>query len=947
MSAQAFALTLRIQTQPFLIQGGLMLRIVKIFFALVFSFTITSLTYAGSSKRIDPQPVPPELIAVEDALAGTDLIGLFYLDMDYALRLEKIFMGEGDSLALPTSTGKKKKEDDSFLGFLRRSGLNPDESVNYIIGGFLNKIKKGGQVQVAIGKFSVESVTQIWQKNKNVKQTQVNGRTAWLWSKVDKETCEPSSPELMVVESHRLIIGDPEAVASLLKRLDQPKAEKDLTQWRDYRKGKLFAFSVLVPKDLENITQNGMARRFAHSAKEQMAPVTGVYGGGTITWKPDGIDLEVLFETANAKWNQEQRQKFLEWKKKTAGKIDPEFKSVKNLMSHLDLKASPEKIVLQARINDTLVKNIKNVFQEGLDWFASSLSASMSISGGKQQVDEQIIPLKEVNQYKHLLQPQDLDPFDATANPSESFSTTTGPFGIRVKGISLNPDQSGNTDLHLEVVSSPVSKIEIDPFAEAGEGTGAWLRVTHVRDVRGRELLLDEPCGKDRNSQYVSLRKGFRNVDVKRAKKTPTVQKLIRDKPRWSNLTLDVLQGTKTVHLRRGILLSDIASIEGEIQLQLPSDIIKKRVRTPFKNKVVQTGGVRIKLKELKGNSISFTASGEVGYLLETRALNGSGKYLRNAGSSSSSLFLGQGVNKDKNFHGQPKTVEFVLARKSSQKSYPFQFAFQRPAYMADQFFKRIHVQTQSRRAFLQKRRSSPKRKVCARNNAEFKSGTFYFCLQENIYMRDKWQQTGKYAWGSFIVHSQDTEAITHNLSAARMVIEKIIAQDDSFSERKTLPAKGEKFIVMNSNFAPPLKAAQFQIDAGPVTPDAERMTPVGFEGYLEVRLPRKLNSLRLDLNELGNAGEAANGLKAKFTGIDQDKILLEFEGPRETLVQIQPLDGSRKPLRQGDTRIKKLDSEKKMVWQAEVRVPSQTRYIKIVYATKQDTWKVPFRIEK
>ena len=141
-----------------------MFRIFKIF-VLVLPLTVASLAYAGSSKKIDPQPVPPELIRVEDALAGPDLIGLFYLDMGYALRLEKVFMGEGDSLALPTSTGKKNKEDDSFLGFLRRSGLKPGESVDYILGGFLNNLKDGGQVQVALGKFPVESVTQTWTNN--------------------------------------------------------------------------------------------------------------------------------------------------------------------------------------------------------------------------------------------------------------------------------------------------------------------------------------------------------------------------------------------------------------------------------------------------------------------------------------------------------------------------------------------------------------------------------------------------------------------------------------------------------------------------------------------------------------------------------------------------------------------------------------------------------------
>jgi hypothetical protein len=487
----------------------------------------TSSAHAGSSKTVHPKPVPPDLIALENALAGPDLIGLFYLDVDFAMRLEKTFMGEEDNLALPTATGKKDKKDDSFFSFLRQSGLKPGESVDYIVGGFLNNSKKGGQVQVALGNFPVESVTANWRKNKNVKQTEVNGRPAWLWSKVDPETCKPSSPELMIVENQRLIIGDPETVAWLLPRLDKSTAETDLGKWRTYRKGKLFAFGVMAPKDLKKASQNGMARMFAHSAKEQMASVTGIYGGGTITWKPKGINLEVLFETTNAKWNKEQRQKFLEWKKKTAGKIDPEFKTVKNLMSYLDLQATDRHLVFQAKINDALIKDIGKVFQEGLDWFASSLSGSFSIGGGQKEAGEQIIPFKEVNQYKNILRPDELDPFDATADPNQIFMTTTGPFGIRIKGITLNPDKPGNIDLHLEVVSSPIPEIEINPFSEAGEGSGAWFRVTHVRDARGRELLLDQPCGKDRNSKYVPLRKGFRNVDVKRVKKTPGIQKLI------------------------------------------------------------------------------------------------------------------------------------------------------------------------------------------------------------------------------------------------------------------------------------------------------------------------------------------------------------------------------------------------------------------------------------
>jgi hypothetical protein len=923
-----------------------MYRIAQVFI-LAFLLTVAPEVYAGSSKKIDPQPVPSELIAMENALAGPGLIGLFYLDMDYALRLEKVFMGEGDALALPTSSGKENKEDDSFLNFLRRSGVNPGESVDYILGGFLDGIKGGGQVQVALGKFSVESIVQEWQKNKNVKQTQMNGRTAWLWSRVDEETCKPSPPELMVVENQRLIIGDPEAVAWLLQRLDQPKAETDLSQWRRYRTGKLFAFAVLVPKNLENISQNGMARMFAHSAQEQMAPVTGIYGGGTITWKPKGIDLELLLETANAEWNQEQRRKFLEWKKKTTQKIDPEFKTVKNLMNYLDLQATDRQLVLQAKINDALIKDIGNVFQEGLDWFASSLSSSFSISGGEQSSGEKIIPLKDINQYKDSFQPKDLDPFDSMADPNERFVTTTGPFGIQIKGISLNPKEAGVVDLDLKIVSSSIPKLEINSFAGEGEGTGAWFRVAHVFSKNGKELLREELCGKDRNSKAVTLQKGYRNVEVKRVKKTPTIQKLIQTKPRWSNLTLDVLQGTKTVHLQPGTQLSDIATIEGEIILQLPSDITKKRIRAPFKNKVVQAGDLRIKMKKAASDSVSFTASGKVNRLLETRALNGSGKYLQNGGSMSSPFFFGKGVNTNKQFRGQPKTVEFVFARKTSKRIYPFHFKFQRPTYPASPFFKSVAVKTQSRRTLLSQRGSTPRREVCSNRSIEFQSRPFYICLDQNMHMQRKWKQPGKYATGSFLVHSLDTAAITDNLSAAQLTVEKVIVKDGSNPARKTLSVKDEQFLILNSNYVSPLKGDQVRIEAGPVKKEDEGLTPVGFEGYLKIRLPRKLDSFRLDLFTLGSTAQSSNGLKVKFTGVTEKGVRMEIEGPRETLVHFTPLNLRGKPLNQKDPHIKKMDSEGETIWQAEIQVPSETRYMDIVFAPKQDIWKIPFHLEK
>lgn len=145
-----------------------MIRITQVFI-LALSLAVAPAVYAGPSKKIDPRPASQDLITVENALAGSDLVGLFYLDMDYLVRLERsLHEGEEDPFALPTSTGKDDPLTNSFLGFLGQSGLRVSESVDTLIGGFLDGNKDGednGQVQVALGDFPVEALTRKWKQN--------------------------------------------------------------------------------------------------------------------------------------------------------------------------------------------------------------------------------------------------------------------------------------------------------------------------------------------------------------------------------------------------------------------------------------------------------------------------------------------------------------------------------------------------------------------------------------------------------------------------------------------------------------------------------------------------------------------------------------------------------------------------------------------------------------
>ena len=73
---------------------------------------------------------------------------------------------------------------------------------------------------------------------------------------------------------------------------------------------------------------------------------------------------------------------------------------------------------------------------------------------------------------------------------------------------------------------------------------------------------------------------------------------------------------------------------------------------------------------------------------------------------------------------------------------------------------------------------------------------------------------------------------------------------------------------------------------------------------------------------------------------------MLDLEGPREKLVQFIPRSAKGKPLKQEDAQVKRSEHDEN-VWKVRLKVPAETRQIDIIYATKQDSWNMPFRLEK
>jgi len=901
--------------------------------------------YASLSKKVEPRTTPKVVTNLENALASPDLVGLYYLDMDYILRLESALYGKPDPFALPTKVSNQGKANNSFLTFLGNSGLKINESVDYIVGGFIAHEKEVGNIQVALGHFPINELNQHWKQNKQVEATEISGRPAWIWTPVDPDTCKKSRPEILVAEGDRLITGDEETVKWFLQRSPDLPPAQDLTFWRNYRKGKLFGFGLFLPKRLQDISQNPFVRMLARAAQENMVPVTGIYSGATVTWVPSGVNIEMLIQSTDSAWNKEQHQTLQEWKKKTIQKIDNDFKTTKNLFGYLDSKADDKQLVLEIKINESLIKDISTVIKEGVQWFASSMSSSMSVSGMDSGSGEKTIPDDKVNHYRQIHGPKGLDPFDVHASSRETFSTTAGPFGIQLTGISIHPTENDVIELETRVTSSPIPNMEYDQTADFGEGAGAWLIINRVLDQRGRNLLREESCGRERNSKHATLHKGFRQMDIKRARKTPAIKRLIEKNSGWSTVTAETLQGTKSFRLKPGAKMSQIAWIEGEVVVQLPTQVTKHRVQAPFKDKVVEASSVRIKLKEGSPDSLSYTTSGEIDRLIDTRALNGSGKYISYSSSVSSPIMFGDGVNSDRRFHGKPKTAEFVLAKNISRETYPFKMKFKRPAGSKNDFMQSVRVSAGSKNSFMGKRYPKPKRAVCRNNQVARKEGPFYLCLG-NLEFRKAWGKKRIDASGMLMVNGPNSPELTDNLSAVQFKFYRAIAQDKSSRKKTTLKGKDEHFANLSKNYTHPFKGEQLYINMGPIQEGTDNLDLLGYEGHMTIRMPRRLSSFRLDLNDLGNSVQGPDGWSARFTGIKDNVVLFDLEGPREKLVQFIPRSAKGKPLKQADAEVKRSESDEN-VWKAKVKVPAETRLIDIIFATKQDSWNMPFHLEK
>ena len=111
----------------------------------------------------------------------------------------------------------------------------------------------------------------------------------------------------------------------------------------------------------------------------------------------------------------------------------------------------------------------------------------------------------------------------------------------------------------------------------------------------------------------------------------------------------------------------------------------------------------------------------------------------------------------------------------------------------------------------------------------------------------------------------------------------------------------------------------------------------VGVQGRLSLRLPKELATMTLDVTSLGNTAFHGSGARARLTSYEMagvGKLIVEFAGPRDRLVQLVARDAAGGVL--GTARAQVESTEDPETWILSVAVSGRPAALDFVLAEEQ-----------
>ena len=865
-----------------------------------------------------PAPVPPEVAAGEDALALPGLVAMMHADVGHIVAVERAALGEEDREALLGPALKTHP----VLGVFHQNGIDLREAIDHAVAGLVVTDGSPSVATLLYGRFDLGRVREALPRAFEVTSSRIAAESVLVLKTIDRDSCKVSAPIAVHLTDGRIVAAPPGLIGSILERLRAAAGgETDLGKWRAYRAGRLLSIGLFVPPlEAGKAVENGYARLAARAGKDALSSVSLLFAGVRVAPRSAGLDVNFHAELHNADAPREAVAAYEKWQRDLTRETEAKIPSLAKLREYVKVVADGERLDVDVALNKDLLNDVGRVPAELLTLVFSSMGANSASLKRPTPGAERIVAAEKLLQYDARLSHDQLKPFAATGGPEFKTETKTGPFGIRIKSYRLSAEDPDTVELEVETRSGELSNVDVDSMHRIKDDARAQLFVTAVRGRDGANLQRENDCGKWRAERGAGLapRNDHRFVD----------KKFVR---------VPAVGGGKTVRLKPGARLADIASLEGHVRLRLPTEVETRRVEAPFKDKIVEAPGLRVRLADGGPGSVKYEISGGIDRVLSVRALNGQGRYLATAESYSSGRFLGSGKTVGRSFAGRPQSAEFVIAMAEEAKEYGFTIASVRPGFSKWGTPKPYTVAAIGRRAF-NRQFARFRHRACKKGVAASSVRPFRICAENLI---PGWRGGLR---GSFIIAAPASNALLGNLSAVELVIERVTVAGPGRVRDRTTKIELRRYTefrkarrkgVLDNRFNPYLSMDE---DKG-----FKGKTITGARGRLIARLPGRLSALTLDAADLGSRADHPSGISARLIEFSDGGIKFEIKGPRDRLVQFVPRDSGGKALATNVVTVK--PAKQPGLWHGRFRVSGRPATVDLVIADRQDVIEYPFKV--
>jgi hypothetical protein len=884
--------------------------------------TTTAATEAPARRPAPPlSPVTSGLETSEQALASPELMLLAHVDVAVLAAIEEAFLGGDDPQALPPPL----LDPDDLRQRLAAAGIDLGEATDHLLAGLYAREGEAGGEEIGVatillGRVPVAEVTAALSETYQVERRDGPSGELLIVERRNKRTCDLQGPFAVALDQSRIVAGTPWAVETTLGRLnDASPAERDLATWRAHRQGRIFSFATVAPPEevARRLAQDPMSGAMVSAGQDDLPHVERLAGGLTLQALPFMAEFTFELASDDEAWAQDLARQFRDGRDRLSRDYGTDLPSLARLSENLALTAEGSTLTFTLGLDEKAIENATRLPGEMLRivfmGFAGGQVPSFQADAQDTQQEQLADPARAIR-YRATISHGDLASYASLEDRAFAPEAGSGPFGLRVAAAQLHEEAQDVVEIAVEAASSRIPNPPTDDFHRLDARTTAALKVTAVRDGTGNDLLQVEDCGEDRNDLPTPLE--------------------IREHSTYSGETWHTARraaGTKKVRLKPGAGLIDVATIEGEITLNLAKTTETRRLDAPFAGQTIEMDGVRIELKEAGEGRISYSVSGETDRLLAVRALNAQGQALAAAGTAGGGSFGGFERKVERDFQGRIASAEFIIATGFAEKSYPFRLAAGYPKFEQWDYPEPYRVATANADDFAAG--AALPAKSCENAQAAGEAAPFRLCLEQISRFFGPNYQVG------ITVMGPQSPALAGNLSGTELHIDHLVLADGNRID----VGQGEFLSLRWDSFDEIMKAQSYLTLELQEAVEAETIAAV--EGRLIVRLPSRLQSLALAVGEPGDKTDDGNGRSLALQGFETGNLLLRLEGERDRLVQFHAVDDSGSD---AGTIVHFLDDgQSPGPWQATVATSGKPGRIEAVFASEREALELPFELRR